>query len=84
MNKVLKKSVISAAPVLGILLVFAVGVLAKFYGEVTLFNDLFNMDSERQARSLSQLADLTGVEYVFTAHYGVVESFETAFSNWKQ
>ena len=73
MNKILKKSVISAA-----------AVLAKFYGEVTLFNDLFNMDSERQARSLSQLADLRGVEYVFTAHYGVVESFETAFRNWKQ
>jgi len=52
-------------------------------GEVTEFNDLFNMDSKRQRRSISQLADLSGVKYVFTAHYGFIDSYETAFKNWK-
>lgn len=53
-------------------------------GEVTQFNDLFNMDSRRQRKSITRLADLSGVEYVFTAHYGVIDSPETAFRNWKE
>ena len=53
-------------------------------GEVIQFNDLFNMDSHRQRKSITQLADLTGVEYVFTAHYGFIDSPEIAFRNWKE
>jgi len=53
-------------------------------GEVTPFNDLFNMDSQRQRKSITRLAALPGVEYIFTAHYGFIESPETAFRNWKE
>lgn len=53
-------------------------------GKVTGFNDVFNMDSQLQRRSITQLADLPGVKYVFTAHYGFVDSYETAFENWTQ
>lgn len=53
-------------------------------GEVTGFNDFFNMDSRRQAQSLAQLAALSGVKYIFTAHYGFSDSPEIAFSRWKK
>ena len=53
-------------------------------GEVTGFNDLFNMDSPRQEQSLAQLAALSGVKYIFTAHYGFSDSPEIAFRSWKK
>ena len=53
-------------------------------GEVTRFNDLFNMDSQRQAQSLAKLAGLSGVKYIFTAHYGFSDSPEIAFRSWKK
>jgi hydroxyacylglutathione hydrolase len=53
-------------------------------GKVNLFNDFFNMDSETQRASLKKLADLSGVEYVFTAHYGVTDDYAKAFSAWAE
>ena len=53
-------------------------------GKVTGFNDIFNMDSQLQRRSITQLAELPGVKYVFTAHHGFVDSHETAFKNWTE
>ena len=53
-------------------------------GEVTPFNDLFNMDSQRQRKSITHLAALPGVDYIFTGHYGFIDSPETAFRNWKE
>ncbi len=53
-------------------------------GEVTQFNDLFNMDSQRQRKSITRLAALPGVESVFTAHYGIIDSHKIAFRNWKE
>ena len=53
-------------------------------GEVTQFNDLFNMNTLRQRNSITRLAALSGVEYIFTAHYGIIDSPETAFRNWKE
>ena len=53
-------------------------------GEVTKFNDFFNMDSQRQAQSLAKLAGLSGVKYIFTAHYGFSDSPEIAFRSWKK
>lgn len=52
-------------------------------GEVGLFNGFFNMDSKLQAKSLKKLAGLSGIEYVFTAHYGYTNEFKSAFKNWK-
>jgi glyoxylase-like metal-dependent hydrolase (beta-lactamase superfamily II) len=55
--------------------------LAK--GQVNLFNDFFNMDTEAQRTSLKSLANLSGVEYIFTAHYGVTDDFAKAFVSWQ-
>jgi glyoxylase-like metal-dependent hydrolase (beta-lactamase superfamily II) len=51
-------------------------------GKINLFNEFFNMDSETQRASLKKLADLSGVEYLFTAHYGVTDDYAKAFSAW--
>lgn len=53
-------------------------------GEVHGFNDLFNMDSNIQQKSLGKLAYLTGVEVIFTAHYGFANNFQKAFQHWKK
>jgi len=52
-------------------------------GEATGFNDFFNMDSDIQRSSLGKLAKLSGIKYLFTAHYGFTDSLETAFRNWQ-
>lgn len=52
-------------------------------GKVSEFNDLFNMDSETQRRSLRKLADLPAVKYIFTAHYGLTDDYQNAFGGWK-
>ena len=52
-------------------------------GKGDLFNDFFNMDSERQRTSLKKLAELSGVEYIFTAHYGVTDDYDKVFASWK-
>ncbi len=62
---------------------FAGDTMGLKNGEVTGFNDFFNMDSQRQRKSLDQLADLSGVTSVFTAHYGFTDSHKIAFRNWK-
>ena len=41
--------------------------------KVGLFNSLYNNSDERQKADIRKLAGLTGVEYVFTAHYGYTD-----------
>lgn len=36
-----------------------------------LFNVFFSMNSDEQARSIKKLSNLSGVKYLFTAHYGI-------------
>lgn len=52
-------------------------------GKADEFNDLFNMDSKTQQRSLKKLADLSRVKYIFTAHYGYADNYQNAFANWR-
>ncbi len=52
-------------------------------GKIDPFNDFFNIDTKLQSKSLKKLALLTGVEYIFTAHYGYTNEFTQAFKNWK-
>jgi len=52
-------------------------------GKVKEFNKIFNMDTQIQQKSLEKLADLPGVEYLFTAHYGFTDEFQRVFENWK-
>jgi glyoxylase-like metal-dependent hydrolase (beta-lactamase superfamily II) len=46
-------------------------------GKVQLFNDTFNMDSETQSTSLQMLAQLEGVQHIFTSHYGMTSDLKT-------
>lgn len=52
-------------------------------GKVNEFNHFFNMDSETQRISLRELADLPGVKYIFTAHYGFTDNYQNAFGNFE-
>jgi glyoxylase-like metal-dependent hydrolase (beta-lactamase superfamily II) len=52
-------------------------------GRGDLFNEFFNMDSERQRTSLKRLANLSEVEYIFTAHYGVADDYGKVFASWE-
>ncbi len=52
-------------------------------GKIGLFNSFFNMDDEIQAKSLKKIANLSGIEYIFSAHYGFTNDFDGAFKEWK-
>jgi hydroxyacylglutathione hydrolase len=51
--------------------------------EVQRFNDFFNMDSKTEEKSIRNLAHVTGVRLILTAHYGVSSDFEKAFHSWR-
>ncbi len=53
-------------------------------GKAGAFNEFFNMDTSTQKKSLKNLAALSGVEYVFTDHYGSTADFDAAFADWKR
>ncbi len=62
---------------------FTGDTLSLVNGKVQPMNDLFNMDTERDKRSLKILAGLKHVSHIFTAHHGVADNFEAAFAGWK-
>ena len=51
--------------------------------KVALFNDLFNMDTEREKVSIDKLAKLPGIKYIFTAHNGYSDNYKESFADWK-
>jgi len=40
------------------------------------FNEFFNMDTNRQKESITQLSKLNGIDYIFTAHYGLSTDYQ--------
>ncbi|MCX7710737.1 MAG: MBL fold metallo-hydrolase, partial [Clostridia bacterium] len=48
-----------------------------------IFNEFFNMDSETASKSIGKLAELNGVKYIFTGHYGHTDNFQRALSTHK-
>jgi glyoxylase-like metal-dependent hydrolase (beta-lactamase superfamily II) len=53
-------------------------------GRADIFSKTINMDSDTQRESLKKLARLTGVQTIFTAHFGMSDSFEKAFEGFKK
>jgi hydroxyacylglutathione hydrolase len=53
-------------------------------GIAGIFSRAINMDNDRQRESLKKLAGLTGVREVFTAHFGVTDSFQKAFEVFRK
>ncbi len=64
-------------------LLFAGDAMGLKDGKVTAFNDIFNMDSKTHENSLTMLSRVTGIKYIFTAHYGATEVFSSSFDKWK-
>jgi len=50
-------------------------------GKAQLFNESFNMDSNTQKESIEKLKGLSGVEYIFTGHYGYTDNYKLAFGS---
>ncbi|MFC1569993.1 hypothetical protein ACFL4L_07140, partial [bacterium] len=50
-------------------------------GEVGLFNQMFNMDSEIQKASFKMLTSLSNIQYIFTGHYGFTDQIEMALES---
>jgi hydroxyacylglutathione hydrolase len=53
-------------------------------GAAGIFSKTINMDSDAQLRSLKKLAGLSGVKYVFTAHFGYTDDFGKAFEAFRK
>lgn len=63
---------------------FVGDTLSLINGEVQLFNTFFNKNSDQQKESVSKVAQLDGIEYVFTSHYGYTNDFSYAFKQWEE
>ena len=53
-------------------------------GEIIPFNNYFNMNTPQAINSISKLTSLTGVEAVFTAHYGYSGEFTRMADEWNK
>lgn len=51
-------------------------------GKATVFNEFFNMDSTEEIESIKKLSSLTGIEELFTAHYGSSDDFAATFKDF--
>jgi hydroxyacylglutathione hydrolase len=52
-------------------------------GKADKFNEFFNMDTETQLKSIKKLSGLSGVDHIFTSHYGFSSDFSNVFKEWK-
>jgi glyoxylase-like metal-dependent hydrolase (beta-lactamase superfamily II) len=43
-------------------------------GNVGLFNSIYNKSDEQQIADIKKLSGLSGIEYIFTAHYGFTDN----------
>lgn len=50
--------------------------------QIHLFNDFFNMDSDKAWDSLQLLQGLSEAEYIFSAHYGYCADYEMAMNSF--
>ena len=50
-------------------------------GKAEVFNDFYNMDSGEEMKSIEKLSGHTGIEDLFTAHYGYSKDFVTTFKD---
>jgi len=49
---------------------------------VDLFNDFFNMNTNQERDSITKLSKLSGVQYIFTTHYGFSDNYQESFAKW--
>jgi glyoxylase-like metal-dependent hydrolase (beta-lactamase superfamily II) len=58
---------------------FTGDLLSLKNGKVDVFNEFFNMNTERERTSIKKISELVGVKLILTAHYGIVDNFDNAF-----
>lgn len=57
--------------------------LSLLNGKVGQFNELFNMDTPTQMKSLKKIAQLTTPTHIFSAHYGMTDQFAAAIADFR-
>ena len=53
-------------------------------GKVDEFIKLATMDMKTHRKSISKIYTLQNIEYIFTAHHGMTNDFDHAFSDWQE
>jgi hydroxyacylglutathione hydrolase len=61
---------------------FSGDTLSLKNGEVDVFNEFFNMDTNEQKSSITKISKLPNVRYIFTAHYGYSDNYQASFARW--
>jgi hydroxyacylglutathione hydrolase len=53
-------------------------------GKIREFIRFINMDSKNAEQSINRIAELKGITYVFTAHFGYSNNFSNAVEGWRE
>jgi len=61
---------------------FTGDALSLHSGKVEEFIKLATMDMETHRKSINKIGSLQNIEYIFTAHHGMTDDFDYAFSDW--
>jgi glyoxylase-like metal-dependent hydrolase (beta-lactamase superfamily II) len=63
-------------------LLFTGDALRLTRGKVDTFYSFFNMDTEKATQSIAKIIRIPGVRYLFTAHNGYTDNFNSATKDW--
>jgi len=64
-------------------LLFTGDALRLNQGKIETFYNFFTMDSETAIKSIGEITHIPGAKYIFTAHNGYSDNFETAIKDWE-
>jgi glyoxylase-like metal-dependent hydrolase (beta-lactamase superfamily II) len=63
---------------------FTGDALSLHDGKVDEFIKLATMDLETHRNSIDKIGSIPNIKYIFTAHHGMTDDFDYAFSDWKE
>jgi glyoxylase-like metal-dependent hydrolase (beta-lactamase superfamily II) len=63
---------------------FTGDALSLHDGKVDEFIKLATMDLETHRNSIDKIGSIPNIKYIFTAHHGMTDDFDYAFSEWKE
>ncbi len=63
---------------------FTGDALSLHDGKVNEFIKLATMDLETHRNSINKIGSIPNIEYIFTAHHGMSDDFDFAFSDWQE
>jgi len=59
---------------------FTGDALSLHAGKIDKFNDFFNVDTKTAINSMARITQISGAEYIFTAHHGYTNDYKNAVS----